>query len=55
VLGARSALVMRVVAPDGKVIHDVTWDRDGRRVTLRYHGPVEELLLIAASFERTPR
>jgi hypothetical protein len=54
-IGTRPATVTRVVATDGKVMHDVTWNRDGRRMTLRYHGPVEELLLIAASLDRTPR
>jgi hypothetical protein len=55
VVVTRSAIVTRVVVPGGDVMHDVTWDRDGRRVTLRYHGPVEELLVIAASLERTSR
>jgi len=49
----RPAVVTRVVVPGGEVVHDVHWDQGGRRVTLRYHGPVEELLLIAASMART--
>jgi hypothetical protein len=53
-IGGRTGLLMRVVAPGGEVMHDVSWDHGQRRVTVRYHGPVEELLLIAASLERTP-
>ncbi len=54
VVGGRAAVVTRVVVPDGDVVHDVQWDQAGRRVTVRYHGPVEELLLIADSLERDP-
>ncbi len=52
-LDTRSATVVRVVLPDGEVVHDVRWDQGRRRVIVRYHGPVEELLLIASSLERT--
>jgi hypothetical protein len=36
-------------------LHDVTWLQAGRRVTLRYSGPVDRLLLIAGSLERRVR
>lgn len=52
-IGSRTAVLTRAVAPGGEVVHDVSWDHGTRRLTLRYHGPVEELLLIAASLERT--
>jgi|WetSurMetagenome_2_1015567.scaffolds.fasta_scaffold252053_2 hypothetical protein len=52
-LGTRPAVLTRVVAPDGEVVHDVSWDHGPRRLTLRFHGPVEQLLLIAGSLERT--
>jgi hypothetical protein len=51
-IGARQGLLVRAVAATGEVLHDVSWDHGSRRITLRYHGPVEELLLIAASLER---
>ena len=49
----RAGVLTRLVAPGGEVMHDVSWDHGTRRLTLRYHGPVEELLLIAASLERS--
>jgi hypothetical protein len=52
-IGDRAGILTRLVAPGGEVMHDVTWDHGTRRLTLRYHGPVEELLLIAASLERS--
>jgi len=53
VVGDRTALLTRVVAGDGEVMHDVSWEHGERRLTLRFHGPVEQLLLIAGSLERT--
>lgn len=54
-IGDRAARLDRVVAPGGEVLHDVTWDQGRRRLTLRYRGPVEELLTIADSMERMHR
>jgi hypothetical protein len=51
-VGGRAAILTRVVAPGGEVMHDVTWDHGRRRMTLRFRGPVEQLLLIAESLER---
>jgi hypothetical protein len=51
-IGGRAAVVSRAVVPGGEVVHDVRWDHGDRRIVVRYHGPVEELLLIAASLER---
>jgi hypothetical protein len=53
VVGGRPAVVTRAVAPDGEVVHDVRWDHGDRRIVMRYRGPVEDLLLIAESLERT--
>jgi hypothetical protein len=36
----------------GGLVHDLAWDVGARRLTLRYAGPVEELLQLAAGFER---
>ena len=52
-IGRQKAALARVVAPGGQVLHDLSWDEGSRRLTMRYAGPVEELLLIAASLERT--
>jgi hypothetical protein len=52
-VGAHSAALTRGLAPGGRVLHDLSWDEGSRRLTIRYAGPVEELLLIAASLERT--
>lgn len=54
-VGRRTAMLTRAMAPGGEVVHDVSWDQGSRRFTLRYYGPVEELLSIAASLERTAR
>jgi hypothetical protein len=52
VVGKRPATVVRLVVPGGEVVHDVRWVHGDRRIVLRYHGPVEDLLLIAESLER---
>lgn len=50
-VGAHAARLSRVlVGPYER--HDLWWDQGGRRVTLRYSGSMETLLLIAASLER---
>lgn len=46
----RGRLVRVLVGADS--LRDVWWDQGSRRVTLRYAGPVDRLLLIAASLER---
>ncbi|HEX7485463.1 MAG TPA: hypothetical protein VF332_04885 [Vicinamibacterales bacterium] len=51
-VGRRQATLTRALAQDGQVLHDLSWDQGTRHVLLRYTGPVEELLLIAASLER---
>lgn len=53
IVGRHAATLTRVQAHSGLVLHDLSWDDGTRRVTMRYAGPVEELLLIAASLERT--
>ena len=50
-VGAHRASLSRVLIGP-RALHDLWWDQGGRRVTLRYDGPVETLLLIAASLER---
>src|SRR5450759_1285965 len=54
-LGRHPATLTRVLAPSGQLLHDVWWDQGPRRLTLRYSGPVEELILIATSLERMHR
>jgi hypothetical protein len=54
-LGRHDATVTRALGPDGQVLHDVRWDQDGRRIVLRYAGPVEDLMRAAGSLERTHR
>ena len=46
----RGTLVRLLIGPEE--LHDVTWLQAGRRVTLRYSGPVDRLLLLAGSLER---
>jgi hypothetical protein len=50
-LGGRQATLARVLV-GSRELHDLWWDQDGRRVTIRYSGPVDRLLLIAGSLER---
>jgi hypothetical protein len=52
-VGSHPATLTRGLAPSGHVVHDLWWDEGSRRVTVRYSGPVEELLLIAAGLQRT--
>jgi hypothetical protein len=52
-VGRHPAVLTRGTAPGGRVLHDLTWDEGGRRLTIRYTGPVEQLLALAASLERT--
>lgn len=50
-VGNRPARLARVLLGPREV-HDLSWDQDGRRVTLRYSGPVQQLLRMGASIER---
>lgn len=51
-VGAHRAVLTRGLEPGGRLVHDLAWDAGTRRLTLRYAGPVEELLRLAATFER---
>lgn len=51
-IGGHSATMSRGLAPDGQLLHDLSWDQGGRHLVLRYSGPVEDLLAVAASLER---
>lgn len=50
-VGTRPARLVRVLLGP-RELHDLSWDHDGRRITLRYSGPVDRLLLLAGSLER---
>jgi hypothetical protein len=50
-VGAHPAQLARVLVGP-RELHDLWWDQDRRRITLRYAGPVQQLLLIAGSLER---
>jgi hypothetical protein len=52
-VGRHVAVLTRGVEPGGRVLHDLSWDAGDRRLTIRYTGPVEQLLRLAASLERT--
>jgi hypothetical protein len=51
-VGRHTATLTRALAPSGQVLHDLSWEQGTRRLTVRYVGPVEDLLFIAASLER---
>lgn len=51
-LGRHRATMTRALAPDGQLLHDLSWDQGGRRLVIRYAGPVEDLLSVAGSLER---
>jgi hypothetical protein len=51
-LGGHTATMTRELAPDGQLLHDLSWDQGTRHLVLRYMGPVEDLLLVAGSLER---
>jgi hypothetical protein len=52
-VGRHTATLTRGLASDGQLLHDLSWTEGTRRVTIRYAGPVEELLAMADSLERT--
>jgi hypothetical protein len=52
-VGEHAAVLTRGIEPGGRVLHDLSWDAGDRRLTIRYTGPVEQLLRLAASLERT--
>lgn len=54
-LHGRTARLDRLLTPEGRMVHDLAWDLDDRRVTVRYAGPVEQLLLMANSLAGPPR
>ena len=51
-VGRRAGVLTRGLEPSGRLVHDLAWDAGARRVTIRYAGPVEELLQLAAGLER---
>jgi hypothetical protein len=51
-IGGHRATLTRAQAPNGRILHDLCWDQGARRLTLRYTGPVEDLLRVAANLER---
>jgi hypothetical protein len=51
-VGRHTATLTRGLASSGRLLHDLSWTSGTRRVTIRYAGPVEELLQLAASLER---
>jgi hypothetical protein len=51
-IGTRTGRLSRVLTSDGQVLHDVSWTHGVRRLTIRFRGPAEQLLLIAESLER---
>jgi hypothetical protein len=54
-IGERSGLLDSLFLDGGREVHDLSWEQGGRRITLRYAGPVESLLLMARSMERAHR
>ncbi len=54
-LGGRTGTMTRALAPGGQLLHDLSWDQGRRHLVLRYAGPVEDLLQVAASLERIRR
>jgi len=53
-LGSHEATLARVLLGT-REMHDVSWSQGRRRITLRFAGPVDRLLLIAGSLERRAR
>lgn len=50
-VGTNAARLVRLLVGTREV-HDLAWDQGGRRITLRYAGPVQQVLLMAGSMER---
>jgi hypothetical protein len=48
-VAGRPAVLSRVLVAT-REWHDLAWEQAGRRITLRYAGPVDTLLLMAGSF-----
>jgi hypothetical protein len=52
--GTRARL-RRVLADDGRLLHELTWRLGQRSFVLRFDGPVDQLLAMAQSLERNHR
>ena len=52
VLGRHRAQLAHRFLAGGREVRDLWWNQSGRRITLRYAGPVNQLILMAASMER---
>jgi hypothetical protein len=50
-VGGQAAVLSRVLLGT-REWHDLAWSQAGRRITLRYAGPVDRLMLIAGSLAR---
>jgi hypothetical protein len=53
--GGLRATLSRISLDDGRLVHEVTWLSHGRRHAVTFRGPVEDLLKLAGSVERTRR
>jgi hypothetical protein len=53
-VGAHEGTLVRLLL-DTRELHDVSWAQGGRHITVRFTGPVDQLLLIARSLERRAR
>jgi hypothetical protein len=50
-VGSHAAVLSRVLVGT-RELHDLSWSQGGRRITLRYAGPVDRLLLMGGSLAR---
>jgi hypothetical protein len=53
-LSGHETSLLRVLASDGEIWHEVTWTAPQRRVLLRFRGPIDQLLTIAESARGLP-
>ena len=54
-VAGRAATLTRLSLAGGALVHQVTWDSVDRTVSVRFDGPLDQLLRMADSLERTTR
>lgn len=48
-VGSDPGTLIRLQLDDGRIVHELTWQRDGRLIAVRFDGPVEQLMTLADS------
>jgi len=50
-VGDQPGTLTRIQLDDGRIVHEVTWQTDGRALAVRFDGTVEQLMTLARSLK----